>query len=291
YPLSYYALISSARILKISKKWKTETLYTTLEKKKPFERKFIRLADPGTMKNRRLALLTELFRLGLTGRALAELKAFHNDTSVNADDREWIAADIYNGMGYYSLSHSAVKQSNGYERFYPGEGDGALFFKLLYPAPFREIVEKQAKKHKVDPALVYGIMREESGFNSQISSWAGAIGLLQLMPATANRMAKGIYKNSVSDKLTDPDVNIALGVKYLGFLSRLLKHPAKVIAAYNAGEGSVISWEKKNKNIEIDEFVEEISARETRYYVKRVLQSYYRYKYLYGKGKEKFLKL
>ncbi len=153
---------------------------------------------------------------------------------------------------------------------------------MAYPNGYLPIIQNYADS-LVDPYLVSGIIREESLYNHEALSPVGAIGLMQLMPTTAQRVAKQIALPSFErDDLFTPEVNLRLGVKYVGQLLR--KYEGKVvhvIAAYNAGPKAVERWAKKNGHRETDEFVELISYKETRRYVKRVLTSYHVYHDLY----------
>jgi soluble lytic murein transglycosylase-like protein len=122
-----------------------------------------------------------------------------------------------------------------------------------------------AKAHGVDYALLKAVSAAESGFNPEAVSPMGAIGLMQVMPATAERY--GVVadaKRSVEEKLTDPSINAKTGARYLAYLLKLF--PGRVdlaVAAYNAGEGAVARYKKQ-----IPPF------KETQNYVKTVLQLY-----------------
>jgi soluble lytic murein transglycosylase len=134
----------------------------------------------------------------------------------------------------------------------------------------------------VDPDLLQGLIREESRFNPRARSSTGALGLTQLMPATAREVAARL-KISVNEQvLLQPADNIRVGAAYLG---QLLNHfdgnKAFAVAAYNAGPSAVERWQKALPQAELDEWVEHIAFEETREYVKRVLGSYSAYKLLY----------
>ena len=124
------------------------------------------------------------------------------------------------------------------------------------------------------------IMRQESLFDADARSAADARGLMQLLPATARRL--GSAGNDAGD-LNTPEVSIQLGTQYLRVL---LEHfggqPLKAVAAYNAGESAVERWERQFADLEPDEFVESITFRETRDYVKKVMANYQKYEQLYA---------
>jgi soluble lytic murein transglycosylase-like protein len=106
---------------------------------------------------------------------------------------------------------------------------------------FEPILLQAAKDFELDPALLKAVMAAESGFNPNAVSPKGAVGLMQIMPATAERYGlQDDRKKTVEQKLTDPKVNIRLGARYLRDLHKLFpSKPDLVIASYNAGEGAV----------------------------------------------------
>ncbi len=173
------------------------------------------------------------------------------------------------------------------------EADDALHFRIAYPLAYREMVERHSKAAKVPPDLLQALMREESSLDPDVVSWAGAIGLTQLMPATAQHVATRLKLGTIPrSRLREPELNVRLGSAYLGsLLERWGGNPALACASYNAGPGAVARWLKDRGDLEIDEFVEEIPIEETRNYVKRVLKSFNAYRLTYGKGDARFLAL
>ncbi len=161
---------------------------------------------------------------------------------------------------------------------------------ILYPRWYSEFIEKYASKFGVEPSLVYAIIREESRFNTYALSRAMACGLTQIMPSTGKALAKKMgIKNYSTSKLFDPELNIRMGTYYISQLLKKYngnKHLA--LAAYNGGSGRVRKWKRENGLEDIDEFVEDIPFRETRGYVKKVLESYWQYKRLYETQKNVF---
>jgi soluble lytic murein transglycosylase len=165
--------------------------------------------------------------------------------------------------------------------------DSVAVWRVAYPLAFREEIEAHAQDAGVDPDLVQALIREESALDPKVHSWAGAIGLCQLMWPTAREVAGWLkIKGPLSlDRLHDPDLNVQLGSTYLGRLIKQFKgNFALALASYNAGAGAVSSWIGRSSAEELDEFVEEIPVSETRNYVKRVLKSYAAYQYVYGRG-------
>ena len=126
-------------------------------------------------------------------------------------------------------------------------------------------MRRASKAHGVDYALIKAVIAAESGFNTAAVSPKGAVGLMQLMPTTAQAMGvKADDKNSVEQKLTDPATNVAAGTRYLNYLLKMFSGNVELaVAAYNAGEGSV-----KRAGNQVPRF------RETQNYVQTVLQLY-----------------
>ncbi len=148
-------------------------------------------------------------------------------------------------------------------------------WRMAYPTVYIPKIRRYADPH-VDPFLVAGIIREESLYNPKALSPVGAMGLMQLMPETATRVAHRLGLGSVNrEDLLKGEVNVRLGVAYVGELLRDYKgNLIRAVAAYNAGPDAANRWIAKFGDRDPDEFVELISYRETRRYVKRVLTSY-----------------
>ncbi|MEM1007494.1 MAG: transglycosylase SLT domain-containing protein, partial [Myxococcota bacterium] len=156
---------------------------------------------------------------------------------------------------------------------------------LAYPMAFWTEVKHWTQKHKIDPALAYGVMREESTFNPRTQSWSNAYGLMQLILPTARNMYRRVFRRRrvTPAMLYQPHVNIALGTRYLRMLLGMFSNHAPVaIPGYNAGPGWVRRWLKRNPTLPFDEWAETISIRQTRHYLQYVLQTYAIYRFLYG---------
>ena len=124
------------------------------------------------------------------------------------------------------------------------------------------------------------LIREESRFHRDALSIRGAVGLMQLMPSTADWILK---RDVTSEELTRPSVNIRAGVSYLSYLENRFDTIEQVLAAYNGGPTNVRRWIREGVvSIQAERFVEEIPFPETRAYVKRVLTSFRLYRELYG---------
>jgi len=153
--------------------------------------------------------------------------------------------------------------------------------KFLYPIPHETKVRKHAR---IDPYLVYSVMKQESMFDAQITSFAGARGLLQIMPATGDFLSKAENINKFDkDLLYNAYMNIRLGVRYLNDLFDEYKGDyIGVLGNYNAGPVPAARWLVNYGSLPWDIRVEEVSYWETRDYVKRVLGNYWTYKEIYN---------
>ena len=142
-----------------------------------------------------------------------------------------------------------------------------------FPMPFREDVVAQAREIGLDPAYVYGLIRQESRFIMDARSHVGASGLMQIMPATARWTAKKIGMDYKRSMITDRDVNLKLGTAYLKLvLDDFQGSQAMAAAAYNAGPGRPRRW-REGPLLEPAAWAENIPFSETRDYVKKVLSN------------------
>ena len=156
-------------------------------------------------------------------------------------------------------------------------------FSLRYLAPYRDQVTSETTAQGVDPAWVYGLIRQESRFVTQANSAAGAKGLMQIMPATARWIAKKIKRaNFHPHQMTDIETNVQLGVSYLKLvLESLDRLPVLASAAYNAGPGRARRW-CGDQPMEGAIYVETIPFTETRDYVKKVMSNTMYYHLLFN---------
>lgn len=152
--------------------------------------------------------------------------------------------------------------------------------KHLYPFHYRDSVEKWSQKYNVEQALIWAIMREESRFKADIVSSAAAIGLMQVMPATASWLAPKVGIKQKDIDLTNADQNIQFGVYYLSYLQTLINSKELIAAGYNAGQGRAKKWQHQYKKYPGKTRYEMLPIEETRHYIRKVMQSYYVYSYL-----------
>jgi soluble lytic murein transglycosylase len=153
----------------------------------------------------------------------------------------------------------------------------------VYPRPFASGVRALEEQHGIPRGLVHAVMRQESAFDPAIVSPANAVGLMQLMPATARQAATEVGLTVDEADLVRPDVNLKLGAFYIAKLLRMWKgHVALAAAAYNAGPRVVSHWVESGADNDLDLWVARIPFDETRNYVARVVQNLARYQWLEG---------
>lgn len=157
------------------------------------------------------------------------------------------------------------------------------FRKYIYPRYFDDLVVPEAKYYKIEPEFIYSIMREESLFDSKALSWAGARGLMQLMPATARAENKKTRYKFNPLNLYDSKQNIYLGISHLSWLfqSENASNYIIVAAKYNAGSSRGNRWKNEYGTNNMYRTGRFIDIEETEYYVEKVIKSYEYYSRYY----------
>ena len=160
------------------------------------------------------------------------------------------------------------------------EDDSSIRTSALYPVPSW----KPREGFRVDRALLYAFMRQESAFNVHARSAVGARGLMQLMPATAGFIAQRRFRGHNRNKLYDPALNMSLGQKYILHLLESDDIDGDLLllaAAYNGGPGNLKKWQQRARKHDYSDalmFIESIPARETRNFIERVLSNLWMYR-------------
>jgi len=156
--------------------------------------------------------------------------------------------------------------------------------RIIYPFPYRDLIVAEARERGLDPYLVAGLIRQESMFTAGIKSPAGAIGLMQIMPATGRALARSAGIQSFAVELLEkPEINVHLGTRYIAeLMNRYGNRLISVLAAYNAGPHRVSRWSAFPEYRDEDLFAERIPFAETRNYVKIVQQNARVYQALYA---------
>jgi soluble lytic murein transglycosylase len=160
-------------------------------------------------------------------------------------------------------------------------------WKVLFPLPYESLLRHEAERNDFDPMFAAGLIRQESTFQADVVSHANAIGLMQILPKEARRLARERRVRYSRASLFDPSFNIELGMLYIAELTRSTGAPEYAAAAYNAGADRVALWKGERNYDEIAEFVESIPFSETREYVQIVLRNATMYRKIYGGGPAK----
>ncbi|NET49162.1 MAG: transglycosylase SLT domain-containing protein [Merismopedia sp. SIO2A8] len=151
----------------------------------------------------------------------------------------------------------------------------------VYPFPYRDVIRAWSHQNDLNPVLVTALMRQESRFQPAIKSVAGATGLMQVMPATADWIANQIDLDTYN--LTSPQDSIKLGTWYLSYThGEYADNSMFAIASYNAGPGNVAKWIDRFGTRDLDTFVTQIPFPETKGYVTSVFENYWNYLQLYN---------
>lgn len=240
-----------------------------------------RPAPPGLspLARRRLEKATALERLSFHEQAEAELEAALEEAAhpLVATARARLA---FSQQKYARATETFNRAFPAYWRYQLSELPREAW-EILFPRPYWDLIVREAERNRLDPYLVAALIRQESRFESRAQSSAGALGLMQLMPATARAVARN--RSLSRSRLTEPELNIQLGTRYLASLLRRFGGSVeKAVAAYNAGGSRIEEWASRGSTGEPAEFVENIPLRQTREFVYIVLRNYRFYRDLYA---------
>jgi soluble lytic murein transglycosylase len=218
---------------------------------------------------------------------------------LGAGERAWTTLQELDIKGWPAVALLAQAQAwpeaqrrladlgTGWRRSSPGDGTRA-HWELAHPRPFRDLIEAGESQHGVPALLTFAIMQTESRFDPDVTSWAGARGLVQLMPATAKDLASRAGISLAAGDLYRPEINLDLGMRYLARLAARRGGQAGgaslAAPSYNAGAGAVDRWVKANPDQDLDLFIESIPFSETRRYARNVMGRWFAYRWLYGEG-------
>ena len=153
---------------------------------------------------------------------------------------------------------------------------------LSFPMPYAQPIRSAARRMRLDPMLVAGLIRQESAFDKRAESVSNAFGLMQLLPKTAAPLSRRIRMRYSEARLLDPVYNLRLGTLYFSDLLKTFHSAEAALAAYNAGEDRVTLWQGGQNYAEIPEFVESIPFTQTRQYVEIIMRNAAIYRQLYG---------
>jgi soluble lytic murein transglycosylase len=197
-------------------------------------------------------------------------------------------AMLSNRRGAPDQAMRYIKRYAGGYLFMPLESAPAEFWKLAFPIPYREDLERFAKQNSLDPFLMAALIRQESEFNPKAVSPANARGLTQILPSTGRELSRRLKIAQYSTpRLFQPVVNLQLGTYYLKtIVDALGGHGEAALAAYNAGLSRARAWLSWGEFREPAEFIETVPFTETRNYIQTVLRNADVYRRLYGGSRE-----
>lgn len=227
----------------------------------------------------RVAVVRELLEIDLLRPAAQEMKSLAAAYPSSAGI-QFLLADVYLRSGEPFRANGVLQRSFREFVRHGGEGIPQRFWEILFPLEYWDAIRTEAAKYGHDPYLLASIIRQESGFEPSTVSNAGAVGLMQIMPEEASRIAGRAGLGPVTRAaLFDPETNVAVGAaEYAQKLEVMNGNPILAIAAYNAGEAAVGTWIEKTPVEDIDLFVESIPYAETRLYVKTVTRNRFEYR-------------
>jgi tetratricopeptide (TPR) repeat protein len=230
-------------------------------------------APPGVSAG--IARIDTLLLAGLDSEAQAEVRVV-----LGRPPRDLEALLAWSeGLGLRGYGSAAVRL--GWQAFALAPNDVRVV-RAIFPWPNRAAVEAEAEEFGVDALLLAALVRQESVFDVEALSSAGARGLAQLLPSTAAILARGLDVAFYPQWITVPDLNLHLGAAHLAELIKRFGRIDAAIAAYNAGPTPVRRWLTREGADDPDRFIELIPYPETRGYVRTLLRNRELYRALYG---------
>ena len=230
----------------------------------------------------RVAVVRELAALGLERDAAVEMKRVES-LHQNDPSFQFLLADLYVEGGEPFKANGILQRHFREFVRHGGNNIPQRFWEILYPLKYWDAYQAAAAKQNVDPYVLVAITRQESGFEPTTVSNAGAVGLMQIMPAEAGTIAtKAALTPPSREQLFDPATNIEIGAaEFAQKLANMQNNVTLAIAAYNAGEEPVGRWLAHTPIDDQDLFVEAIPYAETRLYVKTVTRNRFEYRRIY----------
>jgi soluble lytic murein transglycosylase len=208
---------------------------------------------------------------------------YFRNLPLSIDEQRIVAENFIQAENWYTAIRvcSVFMNRNDYEL---QRGD----LEMLYPKAYSALIEQFSVENEIPEEIFFGLVRTESAFNKDADSWAGAVGLSQLMEETAFDMAGRIARRGgpnyiVNDEIDmlDPETNLHIGAWYLNYLIDYTDSPMLALLAYNGGMGRVRRWRAAKTHLPEDLFLETIAYAETRDYGRKVLGAAAAYGYLY----------
>lgn len=283
YPYHYYATVAYSRLIEVAPSVASEVASEprTASQDRPWQVRIGAFIHPS------VGYGVSLVRLGLVKEALAEWDRADLNR-LDPEERAWLM-ELHTETGDWLW---AFKLMHYYMRSHPpgslGEREAEIVA-VAFPQRYWEDVQRYAEPYDYPARMFHGLIREESNFDRNIKSHAGAIGLAQLMPATARLTAGWLGRSVTTSQLVDAQLNLTLGSRYLqSVYQQVGDNPYLAMASYNAGPARIVRWAREWGQPPLDEYVERIPFRETRGYVKRVTSSWQTMRYAYDQSEAPF---
>ena len=256
---------------------KEDSTHLSLPKELPWQDDVLKWSTP---KGKRVQ---SLMKLGLHKEASAEVIGLQGYRSASPASIIYAKARLLYSLGDFDGAYRLIGST-----FREELKEGALMeekeiFHLAYPDAYRNDIQEVAREFNLSTILLLSLIRQESAYDEEAFSIAGAYGLMQIISPTAERIAEIIGEEHFAvDRLNEPKTNMKFGAWYLRELLRKFHgNIALALASYNAGPRKVAEWLDWSSSLDVDAFIEEIPYRETRLYVKKIIRNLMVYSKLY----------
>ncbi len=229
-------------------------------------------------------VIHRLLRAGLYDDAMGEMQAAERAWGTTPALQATIA---WTTRQKGDLLRASVLMKRAYPQYLSREGASLPpdVLRVTYPVSYWSLIKKYSAAHKLDPYLIAALIAQESGYNPDARSGAGAVGLMQIVPATGRAWARKLgIGRFTTHSLTVPETNIRIGTAYFADQVVRLGSVHAALAAYNAGPTPARRWSAANAGLARDEWIDDIPYPETQFYVKRILGTAEDYRALYSGG-------
>ena len=276
YPQSYYAWRSAVAL-----GWDVGDFTTVRQQLPQISSANTRFLPPAGSE-----IFQELYKLGLEEEAWTQFRVEvgKKQNLTVAEEFTWSLMQLHQGKNLRGINQiwALKKRKNPQDREqWQQLRQTSQYWQALFPMPFEESIFKWSQQRQINPLLVTSLIRQESRFEPEIKSSAGALGLMQVMPGTGQWIAQQTKQPNYS--LTNPEDNINFGTFYLDYTHRRYNNNSMLaVASYNAGPNNVAKWVSRYGLSDPDFFVEQIPFRETRGYVESVFENYWNYMLIYN---------
>jgi soluble lytic murein transglycosylase len=231
----------------------------------------------------RADLIRDLLSAGLYDAAINELRLAQLQLGAPSPMLDATVAYALNQKG--DLRAAIIRMRRAYPQFLADGGETLPeeIRRIIFPVAYWDLISKYARARNLDPYLMAALIAQESTFQPAVRSSAGAIGLMQVMPPTGRQIARTLgIRPFTTGRLTQPEVNVRIGMAAFANSVATYGGIAPALAAYNAGGTRVTRWLAERRELDQDEFIDDIPFPETQNYVKRILGTAEDYRALYA---------